>query len=60
MITGEAQMTWPMRDFDLAQQLAMYGATAGCLLLVFGVVAGAIFLVKAWLRSGRYHRSIKP
>ena len=53
-------MTWPMRDFDLAQQLAMYGATAGCLLLVLVLAGGTVFLVKAWFRRGRYHRSIKP
>lgn len=53
-------MTWPMRDFDLAQQLAMYGATAGCLLSAFGVVGGTVFLVKSLLRGGRYRRSSRP
>ena len=32
-------MTWPMRDFDLASQLAMYAATAGGLLVVFVALA---------------------
>ncbi len=60
-MTGEDnQVTWPMRDFDLAQQLAMYGATAGCLLIASGVVGGVVFLVKSLLRGGRHHRSSKP
>jgi hypothetical protein len=50
-------MTW---DFDLGHQLAMYGATGACLLIVFGVVGGVVFLVKSLLRGGRYHRSSKP
>jgi hypothetical protein len=53
-------MTWPMRDFDLASQLAMYAATAGCLLVAVGVVAGVAFFVKVLLRGGRHHRPNRP
>jgi hypothetical protein len=60
MIGGDVRMTWPMRDFDLPSQLAMYAATAGCLLLAFGVIGGVVLLVKSLFRRGRYHQSSRP
>ena len=60
MTTEERKMPWPMRGFDLADQLAMYAATAGCLLLALAVVGGGVLLVRLLLRGGRHHRSSKP
>jgi hypothetical protein len=56
MTTEDVQMAWPMRDFDLASQLAMYAATAGDLLVVFIAVGGSARLAKSpiW---GRHRRS---
>jgi len=49
-----------MRDFDFANQLAIYAATAGGLLVAFGTVGGLVLLVKSLLRRGRYRRSNGP
>jgi hypothetical protein len=50
-------MTWPMRDFDLASQLAIYAATAGGLLVVFVAVGGLVLLAKSLFWGGRHRRS---
>jgi hypothetical protein len=55
----DVQMTWPMRDFDLASQLAMYAATAGGLLVVFMAVGGLVLFVKSLFRGGRHRRPSK-
>jgi hypothetical protein len=57
MRTEDLQMIWPMRDFDLASQLAMYAATAAGLLVVFMAVGGLILLAQSLFRRGRYRRS---
>ena len=57
MIAEDVQMTWPMRDLDLASQLAMYGATAGALRVMFLAVDGLVLLAKSLFRGGRHRRS---
>jgi hypothetical protein len=57
MIAEKLEMTWPMRDFDLASQLAMYAATAGGLLVVFMAVGGLVLLAESLFRRGRHRRS---
>jgi hypothetical protein len=41
----DVEMTWPMRDFELASQLAMHAATA------------VVLLIKSLFRRGRHRRS---
>jgi hypothetical protein len=60
MIAEQLDMTWPMRDFDLASRLAMYAATAAGLLVVFMAVGGLVLLVESLLRRGRYRQSNRP
>ena len=57
MTTEDVQMAWPMRDFDLASQLAMYAATAGGLPVVFVAVGGLVLLAKSLFWGGRHRRS---
>lgn len=52
-------MTWPMQDFSLANQLALYGATAGCVLVVLAVVGTFVILARFLIRSGRRRWSSK-
>jgi hypothetical protein len=56
VIAEDLQMTWPMRDFDLASHLAIYAATVGGLLVVFMAVGGLVLLAKSLFRGGRHRR----
>jgi hypothetical protein len=57
MTTEDVQMAWPLRDFDLASQLAMYAATAEGLLVVFVAVGGSARFAKSLFWGGRHRRS---
>jgi len=48
-----------MREFSLIDQLAMYAATAGCLLVVFIVLGALVLLTRLLIRSARHHRASK-
>ncbi len=53
-------MMWPMREFGMPGQLAMYVGMAGYLLIVFLVIAGLVVLARCLFKRGRYRRLNKP